>query len=246
MLSRMPQAHPSPSPRISPSLLHQYRAAQWHSFRAHALLHPVGQLLHLLLCLLSPLGALGLWLPGLLTTALFAATLSGLALWGNIATAEKLLLWWSGWGVLVWGGSFLLRLLIAWQLWKKRRRPLPPSEDAEHGQPESRELSPLWQKQEDGWETSLSLSTRTCGLCVLELTTEDCESEPDPDSAGLSACHAEGIPGLRRRYLLFFQLEPGTHRLPLRLKGNQPQPPNAKLRLLHPAREEEAGFCHLP
>jgi len=242
----MPQEHSSSSPRISPSLLHQYRAAQWRSFRAHALLHPAGLLLHLLLCLISPLGALGLRLPGLLTTALFAATLSGLFLWGNIATAEKLLLWWSGWGVLVWGGTFLLRLLMAWHLWKKRQCPLPPCGEAEHGQPGSRQLTPHWQKTDDGWETTLSLRTQTRGLCVLEMTTEDCESEPDPDSAGLSAYHAEGIPGLRRRYLLFFQLEAGTHRLPLRLKGNQAQSPDTKLRLLHPAGEEEAGFCHLP
>lgn len=242
----MPQAHPSSSPHISPSLLHLYHAAQWRSFRAHALLHPAELLLHLLLCLISPLGALGLWLPGLLTTALFAATLSGLALWGNIATAEKLLLWWTGWGILVWGGTFLLRLLIACHLWKKRQRPLLPCGEAEQSPPKSRELTPHWQKTEDGWATHLSLSTQTRGLCVLELTTEDCESEPDPDSAGLSACHAEGIPGLRRRYLLFFQLEAGTHHLPLRLKGNQPLPPDAKLRLLHPVGEAEAGFCHHP
>lgn len=212
------------------------------------MLHPAGMLLHLLLCLVSPPVALGLALPGLALTALFAAALSGLALWGRWDAAGTLLLWWLAWGSLVWVGLFLLRLLVAWRRWKKRGGYRPSGEAAAEGETEGR-VSPCWQRRTEGeWEAEASLLMPSRGLCVLELTLEDEEGELNRDMDGLSAWQEEGVAGLRKRYLLFFLLEKGFHRLPLLLKrrGEHEPAPEAHLRLVHPVGREGGGFCHLP
>lgn len=244
----MPEEASDGSPWPSPQLLRLYRAARRRRFREEAMLHPATLLLHLLFCLVSPLGALGLALPGLVVTALFAAALSGLVLWGRGDLAGKLLLWWLAWGALVWGGLFLLRLLAAWQGWRKHSVPLPAVEGGTMEERPKATFSPRWQKREGGWGTQAPFLMPARGLCVLELTTEDEEGELSRDIPGLSAWHEEGVRGLRKRYLLFFLLEKGLHRLPLMLLGREDgaPAPEAHLRLLHPPGKEGGGFCHLP